>query len=711
MKDHLDQKLNEIFPGKVVRKDLVHQVKKAANVPSFVLEFLLAKYCATDDPHEMEEGKKAVLEVIEQNYVRPDEANRAQSHVQQKGRHKFIDKVHVKYHERERRHWASMENFNSTRIGINEKFYRDNDKLLEGGIWAEVTIAHNDLEDDDYAFSIEDLRPIQLSRFNEQTYFEGRKRFTRDEWIDVVLRSVGLNPEILDNPPPEIRKYFPHGLRLKLHFLSRLIPLVMSNFNYIELGPRGTGKSYFYSEFSPYSTLLSGGQASTATLFYNNARKKVGAVGFWDTIAFDEVGNMKIRDTDTVQIMKDYMANGRFSRGKEVIANASFAFVGNIDHSIQQLVNSYDHDLFITLPDAFDLAIQDRFFFFMPGWEIPKMDNKFYATNYGLITDYMAEAFHYMYRHNKDYFDVVNRRLKLGPSVQGRDEIAIKKTVTGLLKIIHPSGEPSDQEFEDIVSYAVEGRRRVKEQMNKRKPDDEFAAINLSYFRPDGKEIVVYCRESKQATATQNPRKEEMPVDEQSVAAVVEPESLATIVATPEPSSENKMQEAAPVVTAPTPDEPKEKRLKVLYGDIGYGYETLFGPYLKGAQEVVVEDPYVRQKYQITNFLRFCEVVAKVGDAKKVVLKTYFDNPHQKTEALDAFIQIQDSLQEFGIEFELDYNSRLHDREVVLSNGWRIKMGRGLDYFQSLSKVYFQLGANDLDLRPCLETSFDFYRG
>ena len=253
--DVLDKKLNEIFSGKVVRKDLVHQIKKAANVPSFVLEFLLSKYCATDDPDEIKAGSKAVLEVVEKNYVRADEANKAQSMVQQKGRHKFIDKIHVKYVESERRHWAAMENFNSSRIAINEKFYKENDKLLEGGIWAEVTIAHNDVEEDNYAFYVEDLKPIQLSRFNQNQYFEGREEFTRDEWIDVVLRSVGLNPEILDNPPKEIADKFPSGLRLKLHFLSRLVPLVQSNFNYIELGPRGTGKSYFYSEFAKSSYL------------------------------------------------------------------------------------------------------------------------------------------------------------------------------------------------------------------------------------------------------------------------------------------------------------------------------------------------------------------------------------------------------------------------------------------------------------------------
>lgn len=687
--DTLDKKLNEVFAGKVVRKDLVHQIKKAANVPSFVLEFLLSKYCATDDPAEIEAGKRAVLEVVESNYVRPDESNRAQSKVQQEGRHKFIDKIHVKFHESQRRHWAEMENFGSKRIAINEKFYKENEKLLEGGMWAEVTIAHNDVEEDNYAFYVEDLRPIQLARFNENIYFEGRKQFTRDEWIDVILRSVGLNPEIMDNPPDEIKGRFPSGLRLKLHFLSRLIPLVQSNFNFIELGPRGTGKSYFYSEFSPYSTLLSGGQASTATLLYNNARRKVGAVGFWDNIAFDEVGNMKIKDSDTIQIMKDYMANGRFSRGQEVIANASFSFVGNIDQSIDQLVNSYDHDLFITLPKAFDLAIQDRFFFYMPGWEIPKMDNKYFTENFGLITDYMAEAFHYMFKHNKDYVDVVNKRLKLGSSVQGRDELAIKKTVTALLKIIHPAGEPSDEEFNDIVAYAIEGRRRVKEQMNKRKPDDEFALINLSYFTSQGQEIIVYCPESKNATASQNPRE------------TVEEPNL----------TENKnVSSNTSEVKSVAKQELIEKRIKIYYGDTGYGFETLFKNYLIGAAEVVLEDPYIRQKHQLSNFLRFCELLVKVGDCKKLTLITGTDDEMQRQENMLAFDLLADNLFENGIEFRVQFDKNLHDREIKLSNGWGIKMGRGLDYFQSLAGNYLQVGVNDLDLRPCLETSFDFYK-
>ena len=691
--DQLDIRLNEIFPGKVVRKDLVHQIKKAANVPSFVLEFLLSKYCATDDPQEIEEGKKAVLSVVEQNYVRPDEANKAQSLVSQHGRHKFIDKVHVRYVEKERKHWAEMENFGSRRIAINEKFYRENEKLLEGGIWAEVTLAHNDVETDDYAFYVEDLKPIQLARFNEQAYFDGRQAFTRDEWLNVILRSVGLNPDLMDNPPAEIRAKFPTGFRLKMHFVARLLPLVVSNYNFIELGPRGTGKSYFYSEFSPYSTLLSGGQASTATLLYNNARRKVGAVGYWDTIAFDEVGNMKIKDSDTVQIMKDYMANGRFSRGQEVIASASFAFVGNIDHSIDQLVRSYEHDLFITLPKAFDLAVQDRFFYFLPGWEIPKMDNKFYASNFGLITDYMAEAFHYLFKHNKGFVDQVHRRLKLGPHVQGRDELAIRKTVTGLLKILHPSGEPTDEEFTDLVAYAIEGRRRVKEQMNKRKPDDEFALINLSFFSVDGQERVVYCPESRQAEATQNPRRTQT---EYGVTSVENDGEIAVAL--------TAREEGGAVVSL----DPKPKRVKILYGDVGYGYESLFSPYLRGATEVIVEDPYVRQIYQITNFIRFCEVAVKTGDVKKITLITNTDDADQWNENIFKFEKISSSLSEHGVQLTYRCNDKLHDREIKLNNGWSIRLGRGLDYFQSLQGDYFSIGANDLELRACQETSIDF---
>ena len=383
--DELDQQLTSLFDGKVVRKDLLHRIKKGTNVPTFVLEFLLARYCASDEPEEIQAGMEAVLDTLNDNYVRPNEANAAQSRVATKGKHRFIDKVHVNYIEKDRRHWAALENFDSRRVAISEKFYRDNERLLQGGLWAEVTIAYNEIEDDDYAFFVEDLRPIQLSRFDFDRYCEGRAAFSRDDWMDVILRSVGLEPTKISK-------------RVKFHFIARLAPLIEPNFNFIELGPRGTGKSYFYSEFSPYSTLISGGQATKATLFYNVQRRKIGLVGYWDTVAFDEVGGIKIKDPDTIQIMKDFMANGRFSRGVEVVAQASMTFVGNLDLSVEQIVNSEVYDLFQPLPKEFDLAVQDRFACYLPGWEMPKNSSELLTGNYGFITDYLAEAFHYQFK-------------------------------------------------------------------------------------------------------------------------------------------------------------------------------------------------------------------------------------------------------------------------------------------------------------------------
>jgi ATP-dependent Lon protease len=689
--DALDLKLNQFFPGKVVRKDLVHDIKKAANVPSFVLEFLLAKYCATDDPHEIIEGKKAVLEVVEKNYVRPDESNKAKSLVQQKGRHKFIDRVHVKYRESEKKHWAEMENFGSNRIAINEKFYKDNEKLLEGGVWAEVILGYNEMEEDDYAFYIEDLKPIQLARFDFNKYVEGRQKFTTDEWIDVVLRSVGINPDIIENLPKEYKGRVPEGKRLKFHFLARLIPLVQANYNFIELGPRGTGKSHFYSEFSPYCTLISGGKASTATLLYNNARKKVGLVGFWDNIGFDEVGNLDIKDTDTVQIMKDYMAKGRFSRGREVIANASFSFVGNIDQSIEQIVRSANHSLFLTLPKAFDFAIQDRFFFYLPGWEIPKMDSRWYSSSYGLITDYFAEAFHHMFKNNSAYSNLLTSKLKLGTNVEGRDDLAIQRTTMGLLKIIHPDANPTAEEFDEIVEYAVEGRRRVKEQMNKMKNDDEYSRIDLSFINRLGEEKIVYCPESKDVLLGKG--------------SLLDKEMISTKKTEVFSSSEIKNE-----TIKDTKPKAVEKHLKVYYSDTGYSYEEVFKDYLAGAVSIQIQDPYIRQKHQISNLLKFTELVVKTGDCKKIHLITSSDDLEQEKENINTFEQIADSLFEHGIDFSFEFSKTMHDRQIETSNGWRIVMGRGLDYFQSLAGNFFQIGANEQSLRPCLETNFDFIK-
>lgn len=698
--DELDQKLNETFDGKVLRKDLLHRIKKGTNVPTFVLEFLLTKYCASNDQAELDAGMEAVLSSLHENYVRPDEANAAQSKVATKGKHRFIDKVHVRYVEKEKRHWASLENFNSQRIAIGEKFYRDNDRLLEGGIWAEVTLVHNDIDEDDYAFSIEDLRPIQLTKFDFARYSEGRAAFTRDEWLAAVLRTVGLEPTKLSQ-------------RVKMHYIARLAALVEPNYNYIELGPRGTGKSYFFSEFSPYATLISGGQATKATLFYNNNRRKVGLVGYWDTVAFDEVGGIKVRDPDTIQIMKDFMANGRFSRGAEVIADASLSFVGNIDVSVQQVVNSNEHDLFQPLPPELDLAVMDRFAAYIPGWEMPKNSSEFLTSRYGFITDYLAEAFHYQFKHTNRY-EEVSKRIRLGKAIEGRDEKGIKKTVCAFLKILHPNGPPSDTEFEEYVAYAIECRRRVKEQMNKRKPDDEFANIGLSYFKAGGAEIVVFCPESKDAIATQEParrrlrQKDDQPAPKAGIplqSPVVEAApATPTEVISPSPSVPT-----IPVVIPPSTAELKEQHFTILYGDTGYSYESIMGPYLQGAKAVVIEDPYIRLQHQIQNFVRFCETVLKAGTVRQITLITGHDDKTPLVEMAEKLEELKQSLLELDVELEVKLNPNIHDREIRLDNGWIIKIGRGLDFYQKPAS-WFEVGAHDLNLRKCLETKVDIFR-
>jgi ATP-dependent Lon protease len=689
--DALDSKLNEAFDGKVVRKDLLHRIKKGTNVPTFVLEFLLARYCASNDPAEIQAGMEAVLSTLQENYVRPDEANAAQSRVATKGKHKFIDKVHVRYVEKEKRHWAALENFASQRIAIGEKFYRDNDRLLEGGIWAEVVIAHNDVDADAYAFYVEDMRPIQLSRFDFASYGEAKKRFTRDEWIDVVLRSVGLEPVRLSR-------------RVKLHFITRLAPLVEANFNFIELGPRGTGKSYFFSEFSPYSTLVSGGQATKSVLFYNNARHKIGLVGFWDTVAFDEVSGIKVKDPDTIQIMKDYMANGRFSRGVEVIADASMAFVGNIDMSIEQIVNSPEYDLFQPLPEQFDLAVMDRFACYLPGWEMPKNSSAFLTSRFGLITDYLAEAFHYQLKHSNRY-EEVNKRLKLGSAVEGRDEKGIKKTLCAMLKILHPADSPVDEEFDEYVAYAAECRRRIKEQMNKRKPDDEFARIDLSFFDRNGKEIFVHCLESVRASATLEPARRRL----QPKTLEAEPSVFSADAGTAEQSSDARSGPSSPIPAVPALDEPVERHYTVAYGDTGHSYDAIFGPYLAGAKSVVVEDPYIRLPHQIANFVRFCEVAVKAATVTNLTLITSYDQQTDMAGLKEKLDELKQSLLEYDIALAVHLNKKMHDREVRLDNGWIIKIGRGLDLYQK-AEGWFTVGATDLALRRCLETKIDVFR-
>ena len=473
--DELDQKVTKAFGGKVVRKDLLHLIRGGDNVPSYVLEYLLGKYCASDNQEEIDIGINAVKETLKTNYFRHDEANKAQSLVQQRGSHRFIDRVEVRYLPSENKYWASMDNFNFNRIHIMEQFFRDDGgypRLLEGGVWAIIDVKFVQPEEGakDSPFHIAELRPVQLARFDLDEYKLGRKEFSRDEWVDLLIRSVGLEPTVMER-------------RLKMLLLTRLIPFVEKNYNFIELGPRGTGKSYAFSEMSPYCILLSGGKASTSNLFYNNARHKVGLVGHWDVVAFDEVGGLRVTDPDTFQIMKDYTANGRFSRGvTQVMADASLAFVGNLNQPVETLVQNAAMDLFQPLPKEFDAALLDRLHFYLPGWEIPKNSKDVLTSHYGFVTDYVAEAFRALRKEN--WFDAVDKSYRFGTHVEGRDAKAIKKTVSGLLKIIHPDGKCSKEELGEYLEMAMEGRRRVKEQLKKR-ASFEFFKTSFSYIDQD----------------------------------------------------------------------------------------------------------------------------------------------------------------------------------------------------------------------------------
>jgi ATP-dependent Lon protease len=477
--DVLDSKLTKVFAGRVVRKDLLHQIKGGENVPSYVLEYLLGKYCASDDREEIRIGIDAVKETLKTNYFRHDEANKAQSMVEQQGKHRFIDRIEVRFLPSENKYWAAMDNFGFSRIHIPSDFYRRYDRLLEGGLWAIVDIDFRaDADDTDGSpFHISELKPIQLARFDFDEYCAGRKEFTTEEWIDVLLRSAGLEASRFER-------------RIKLLLLARFLPFVEKNFNFIELGPRGTGKSYAFSEMSPYCMLISGGKASTANLFYNNARRQVGLVGHWDVVAFDEVGGMKVTDPDTIQIMKDYMANGRFSRGvTQVHADAALAFVGNLNQPVESLVQNAAMDLFQPLPKEFDLAVIDRLHFYMPGWEVPKTSKDILTSTYGFVTDYLAEAFRALRKQNR--FDAVDQHYRFGSHVEGRDAIAAKKTVSGYLKLLHPSGDYTKDELREYLELALEARRRVKEQLKKR-GSFEFYKTSFSYIDgADGTERTV----------------------------------------------------------------------------------------------------------------------------------------------------------------------------------------------------------------------------
>lgn len=466
--DALDLKLADVFSGRVVRKDLVRKIKVGANVPVFVLEYLLGKYCATDDPAAIDAGMRVVTQTLAESFIRSDESNKAQALVKEKERHTFIDKVSVRYVSEDDKYWAESFHFGSKYIHIPEKFVRDYDRLLVSGVWAEVEIRHQYDEEAKgrrSPFWIEKLTPVQLATFNLDSYKQGRASFSTDEWLDVLIRSIGMEPSHFSR-------------RLKLLFLIRLIPLCESNYNLVELGPRGTGKSYAFQELSPYTILMTG-PTTVANLFYNMSSGRIGLVGLWDAVAFDEVADLEKMPKEVVTTLKTYCESGTFARGKDSLTGkASIALFGNTNQPVETMVRS--SHLFVPMPEVIreDMAFLDRIHYYIPGWEIPKMRIEFFTDHHGFVVDFLAEALRDLRRHT--YTDVCDKFFSFGPHLNARDVKAVRKTVSGLIKLVYPHGEFTKEELSELLDVAMEGRRRVKEQL-KKMGSFEYHQTSFSY--------------------------------------------------------------------------------------------------------------------------------------------------------------------------------------------------------------------------------------
>ncbi|MCU4324717.1 protease Lon-related BREX system protein BrxL [Acinetobacter schindleri] len=466
----LDQLLNEHFAGRVVRKDLTKLIKEGANVPVYVLEYLLGMYCASDDPEIIEQGLRNVKTVLAENYVRPDEAEKVKSLVRERGSYKVIDRVTVKLNERKDKYEASFSNLGIKDAEISAGIVKEYEKLLVGGIWVIATLSYYfDEGQTSSPFGVSLLKPIQMPNMNMEELFNGRAALSTDQWRESLIRSIGMEPASLKED-------------VQWHLLARMVPFVENNYNVCELGPRGTGKSHIYKECSPNSILVSGGQTTVANLFYNMSSRRIGLVGLWDVVAFDEVAGISFKDKDGVQIMKDYMASGSFARGREQIeASASMVFVGNINQSVESLVKT--SHLLAPFPEAMiDAAFFDRFHAYIPGWEIPKMRPEFFTNRYGLIVDYLAEFFREM--RKRSFADSIEKYFKLGNNLNQRDVIAVRKTVSGLMKLLYPHGQFDKENVRQCLEYALQVRRRVKEQL-KKIGGMEFYDVHFSYIDND----------------------------------------------------------------------------------------------------------------------------------------------------------------------------------------------------------------------------------
>ena len=684
----LQQKVMNAFIGKVVRKDLAFLVKGGLPVPTYVLEYLLGQYCASDDEEVINEGLEKVKQVIKNNYVHRAEAESVKGIIRENGKHRIIDKVTVVLNEKDDEYHATFANLGLSGVPIATEYVRKNPKLLSGnGVWCIVTIGYISGESIKVRWEIQNLKPIQVSNIDLQEYIDQRQNFSTDEWIDFLMHTVGLNPEVMNR-------------REKFITLARLLPHVENNFNFMELGPKGTGKSHVFQELSPYGVLVSGGDVTSARLFVKIQGNKeiLGLVGYWDVVAWDEFEQQKGRNVDAVLIdtMQNYLANKSFNRGKATHeASASMSFVGNTKHTVPfMLRNSH---LFESIPTAFIKgAFLDRIHLYNPGWEIKMLKKNSFSKGYGLITDYIAAVLHAM--RNDDRTAVLNEYAKFDGTLSERDHLAIRKTFSGMMKLLYPDGRMTDQEAYELIDFAAESRKRVKDQLYvidetfKAEPA-HFKYINLK----NGLEIQVETLER---------------ISNGHI------ESAASTTSSNDTESNNSNEAevtannngADDVQAAKRPRIPllQEKSMTFRMGQTGVSYEKLFAPYMRDAKVITVEDPYIRASWQIKNFMEFALMLINTRPVDDLKLNLVTNEEEEKIpDLIDKLDDIKDDLASYGIEFEYKLRD-FHDRCIKTDTGWTIMLGRGLDMFEKYNT--YSIASSRQDMRKCKEFMVTFMK-
>lgn len=653
----LDQKINKFFTGKVVRKDLTQTVKGNAIVPNYVLEYLLGQYCASDQEETINAGIETVKTIIAQHFVHRDEAESIKSKIREKGTHRIIDKISVKLNDKEDRYEARFTNLGLNYVPISDHIVKSNPKLLSEGVWSLINMAYLAVEERNTPpWIIESVKPIQISHIDIKEYKEQRSNFTTDEWMDLLMQSIGLNPEEFST-------------RSKFIQLSRLIPFIENNYNLIELGPKGTGKSHIFSELSPHGILISGGEVSKAKLFVNNSNGAIGLVGYWDVIAYDEfAGKTKKVDRGLVDIMKNYMANKSFSRGADVYqAEASMVFVGNTDYSVQYMMK-HTH-LFDALPkDYHDTAFLDRIHAYIPGWEVSKLRNELFTNDFGFIVDYIAEVLKSL--RKEDHGKLYQQYFTLSNSITTRDKTAIEKTFSGLIKIIFPDLKMSKEDVKTLLDFSIECRKRVKIQLIKM---DETFNDDPVYFE--------YTDETNQKFKVQTLEESEFGDATADLDEVIIQENFID-----QKSNETSRQNSILDVNESSSSSSKHIR----ENQTNVSYEKLFSQYLEGATELLIQDPYIRLPHQLKNFMELCSLIYKKNqDAEMISIRLVtWNEPEYQEISISNFEEMKDSLSEINIEFNYEFKESAHDRYILTNNGWRIILGRGLDIWQKNNSRY-----------------------